>query len=715
MNIMAYNLSSFGSRFSLIFDPENKVVKHSSLGMFLEQTSKLVCGVTSELGDSFLPFSDRNNNFQSVYMSTTQNSVTYKGVNKDDGYDFEVTFTSPFAPQHEKLMVAPFFYVDVKLKKNTRPHNLIKVKKNIGKGQFVFGVQNETLDFEVQNKTLKLTYEIDTQSRFVLGDFARILKIDIEKNGQVLEKINCVEYICSEMAHIEKDNLFYADFNFDEKDEWEFSYVWSTYNDLHFTKMYDEVCGFLYEHYFVDYQAVIDYAFKEKKEILQISKFYDNIFENSSLSRSWKDFIAFTFQSYKLNTLYIGKNLSEKSFSVWEGNCMHNSTLDVEYNDGLFYFTMCKELLPSMLKQWAKTEKDSGFIDHDLGKCFTVGNNSQYSHAMEIEENCNFILMLHAFTKMTGNLDIVKEHYDVLKKLIDFMISADTTGNGIPNIGTSNTIDDAIPAIQFAKEQTYLALKSAVAYQVFSEIATYLSDEVYSKKAKKQSETIIQTVDTQLWKQDHYGVCLDECQDGYKAFVTKELLRGPMQGKDEMSIYAENGLLYPLISGFSIQNIDISRMQQDIYHAYLACDTIYGCNHSENSDSIWISQNLWRDFIAAYLDYDFLDNVDKYWEFQKIKNTNGKLNLYIDTVGENALWYYPRGLTSIGVFYASLRLKIDGIEKTIEISPLRKTMRIPLVAFTDWENLRTPLVLVCNGKVSIENADLISEYDVKIK
>ncbi len=45
MNLMAYNLSTFGSRFSLIFDQHNKRVKHAALGMFIEHTSELFCGV----------------------------------------------------------------------------------------------------------------------------------------------------------------------------------------------------------------------------------------------------------------------------------------------------------------------------------------------------------------------------------------------------------------------------------------------------------------------------------------------------------------------------------------------------------------------------------------------------------------------------------------------------------------------------------------------
>lgn len=714
MNTMAYNLSSFGSRFSLIFDPHNKKVKHGTLGMFLEHTSDLICGVVSDESESFIPYSGKTNNFQMVYMSTKQNSLTYTAINKMQGYNMEVTFTSPFAPGDEKMMCAPFFYVDVKITKSGRPHNLVKVMNNMSKGTFVFGVQDEALNLVKNGNNVEIGYDIQTQSRFIVGDFARTLKIQIEdEKGETLETVSCKEVLSSDSAVAKDDGLFYADFDLSEKDEWNFSYVWATHYNSNFIRVDDVPYKFLYENYFDSANAVTDFAWAEKCSIMKKSKFYEDMFENSSLSRSWKDFIAFTFQSYKLNTLWAINEAGGKSFSVWEGNCMFNSTMDVEYNNGLFYYTVCPQVLPQMFAGWAKTECDEGFIDHDLGSCYNL-HRATYSHPMKIEENCNYTLMLHAYCKINGDYTVAKENYEVLKKIMQYNIVADTTGNGIPNEGTANTIDDAIPAIQFAKEQTYLALKSAATFQVFAEIAELVGDTDFAKTCKAQSEKITSTVDNELWVDDHYGVCLDKSQEGYKAFMTREELHGDMEGRDEASIYAENGILYPMMAGFDLKDVDLARMSENIINAYERCKTVYGSNHSENSDSVWISQNLWRDFSAAYLGHDILDNVDQYWQFQKVMNTEGRLNLFIDTYGENALWYYPRGLTSIGVLYAMLRLQINSITKTIKINPLRNTARIPLTIFADYNECKVPVVIVEKGQVSIENAEMLKDYKIII-
>ncbi len=714
MPLMTRNLSTFGSRFSVILDPYHRRIKHGVLGMFLERESELICGVEADGSPgSYLPFSDHDNQFDAVYASTTMNSITYHCINTQDGYDLICSFTSPFSPDDEQLMIAPFFYIDVSVKRRTRPHNLTGVKRNIGAGRLRFGLIGEGLQTISQGQAVDLQYDVHTSSRFVQGDFARTLQLSLMKDGEQVDRFTNEERLWCEHGPSEPSGIFDLPFNLDEQDEWTFHYIWTAYNSDDFITVKGVPHRLLYTSSFHSMDDIITYAQANRQLLMTKSQFYDETIEASSLSRSWKDFIGFTFQSYKLNTLYAVDASGSKSFTVWEGNCMYNATLDVEYNNGLFYYTMCPSLLPIQFEQWAATEAGEGYIDHDLGEAFHI-ERATYGHPMKIEENCNFILMLYAHCTTQGTYTVAEQHYETLKRLVDYMIAADTTGNGIPNIGTDNTIDDAVPAIQNAKEQTYLAIKTSCAFQCFAKLAAHAGDTDYENKANGQAQKIMKTVDAELWLQDHYGVCLDTTQDGYVAFLTNELLKGPMEGKDSYSIYAENGLLYPLLSGFMPDFLNESRLRHNIYNSYKACDSQYGSHHSNDSDSIWFSQNMWRDFTAAYLGHDLLDNVDKYWSFQKLMNTGGQSKLYIDTYGENALWHYPRGLTSIGVLYAMLRLQIDRAQKTIRIAPLRRTMRIPLPLFADWANSRMPWVVVDNDSINIENEDLLDGYEILI-
>src|SRR5699024_11094414 len=128
--------------------------------------------------------------------------------------------------------------------------------------------------------------------------------------------------------------------------------------------------------------------------------------------------------------------------------------------------------------------------------------------------------MLHAYCRMRGEFQLAQEHMNVLSRLAKKILDADTTGNGIPNTGTDNTIDDAVPAIQNAKEQTYLALKSACALQAFAEMAQELGCEPEVSAARERAAQICRSVDALLWRGDHYAVCTDRSQDGYWRFLT---------------------------------------------------------------------------------------------------------------------------------------------------------------------------------------------------
>lgn len=710
---MSTNLTTLGSRYSFIFDTGNKRLKHGVLGMFMERSDQLICGVEAEgIAGSYLPFSDKPNHFQAIYQSLDMNSVSFKAINKDGGYDMTVTFLSPFCPQEERMNVAPAFYVDIEIRNNTRPHNLVKPKKIITEGVLRFGLSGENVVVTGHDHYCDFQYDAETSSRFILGDFARTLNLKLYKDGEEIKTIPCMERISCMDGCCNEEGIFELPFKIPQNGTYSTSFLICGFCDSKdFISIYGVPHNLLYTRYFPNIEALTDYGWKNYEENHKKANFVSQCIKNSSLSQSWKDFISFTFQSYKLNTVYSADAQGNKAYHIWEGNCMYASTMDVEYNNGLFYYTFFPEVLPYLFRQWAASENGEGYIDHDLGEAYIIAK-AKYSYPMIIEENCCYILMLHTYCIMQGSWDMARELYDVLLRLTERILQSDTTGNGIPNMGTDNTIDDAIPAIQNAKEQSYLAFKSACALQCFGRIAHGLGHEEDSRKAMDRSKKIIQSVDRELWRDDHYAVCSDTVQDGCRRFLTHEILSGPMEGRDSYSIYASNGLLYPFLCKMTPDHFNYDRIFKDICNAALKSATEYGCNHSHDSDSVWFSQNMWRDFTAAYLGVDMLDNVDRYWEFQKIMNTGEQLNLYIDTFGENALWYYPRGLTSVGVLYAVLGLQIDGFAKEVRLSPVRNYLHIPLVAFADWKQLRMPWVHVENGAIQIENMDLLKEYKI---
>ena len=71
------------------------------------------------------------------------------------------------------------------------------------------------------------------------------------------------------------------------------------------------------------------------------------------------------------------------------------------------------------------------------------------------------------------------------------------------------------------------------------------------------------------------------------------------------------GLLYALRSGMDIA-IDLDKLRVDLISSTRRTMREHGCVHSTVDVRGWLTQNLWRDCIAAYLGVDMLDNLQRY-------------------------------------------------------------------------------------------------------
>jgi hypothetical protein len=127
-------------------------------------------------------------------------------------------------------------------------------------------------------------------------------------------------------------------------------------------------------------------------------------------------------------------------------------------------------------------------------------------------------------------------------------------------------------------------------------------------------------------------------------------------------------------------------MTSDVVSATRRALIEYGCTHSSaDTSNLWVSQNLWRDFVAAYLGVDQLDMAARYWAFQLYENTVGRGGAFIDTYGWNTLNFYPRGVTSIGLLAAAAGLSVDRVSRRVALNPVRAPLRVPLLPLADWE------------------------------
>lgn len=688
MNLHATPVSRLGSRFTLVFDPYAKYVLHSALGRWIDLPMELTLGVETENGEVVpLPFTPDAEPFDAVEQELRLCGVRYKAHSVQHGLRLEVEITAPFYPHDAKVSTAPLFYFTLKIQPQPRLF-WTSCPNPVQRGKMVVRLKRKDTAIKQLPDALALEYAIHhiADDRFTLNDF-----IVGDTPPVARERITPL----SEGVLLENNGLALP-FDFTQSEEATLRFAWCAYVEAPVLEVFGKPMRFLYTRHFANVEEVARFAREEADTLLSKTALVENLLDEASLSKSQLDLIRFSFQNFLLDSWWVVDEAGNEWFSVWEGSCYFHSTVDVEYNNGLVYFAFWLPLLEKLLDEWARFEMQDevgSYLAHDMGTHAKVGSQA-YPHPMQVEENANYLLMLHAYWRWTGNLEPARRHHALCKRLVGYFERSDTTGNGFPNEGVANTIDDASPAVQYAREQVYLAVKTLCACHATAQIAQALGDSEWQSQCERLVTRIRETLDAQAWLGDHYAVCLERTAEGLKDPWTGEPLHGELSGWDAYSIYTANGLLYLLMSGH-VPPVNLSRIKQDIASAYRHALTEYGCTHtSADKSNVWLSQNLWRDYIASYLGVGLPDNSSRYMAMEQLMNTAGLNKGFIDTYFTNNLCFYPRGITSIGYLFALCGLQID---RTQGVVRLKKTApypcRVPLLPLADWEKGKIPVAV----------------------
>jgi hypothetical protein len=467
-----------------------------------------------------------------------------------------------------------------------------------------------------------------------------------------------------------------------------------------------------YTDTFASIDDVIAWSQKNPRALIENARLVDSIIMDNNCSLAINNLFCQTLHTFLTNTWYgVDHENSREYFGVWEGSCYYQSTIDVEYTQTPFYLSLWPELLGKELDIWPlytvpgdralqdDRYKDTLVVSHDYGQLSFV-RSMVYGHHMPVEENANYILMLFAYWRRTGDFALVKRNIKTVIPLLELIYLCDTTGNGVPDQGMANTIDDASPAVQFGKEQVYLAVKAMAAFRT----GAVMLKEAGAGDADKylaQAEKIRAVVEGKGWKEDHFVTVLDAGAKGVKdAWSGLEgQAEDVLPGWDASHIYTVNGLALLDMLGFST-GLDEEKLARDLRSATERCLEKYGCRHSDyipafeelsvgegrvkNSPRIgWISMNMLRDIAALYRGIDFRHLADRYWAYQVLMNTR-EISFFFETVHGNNLKYYPRGIAVWGFFDALAGLRSDKAEGRETVSPLNAEIHVPLLHSADW-------------------------------
>jgi hypothetical protein len=793
MQLIETMLGRLGSRFTLHFLPREKLVRISPLGKYYDLPWHLTLGfrVGNEL--RVLPFAGPDTpTFPEVEMELTMTSVTFRARDRQLGLAATFKFVSPFYPYDEPLCTAPLFYLDATL--DSAPHDQPV--------EFVAGLklaEGEARLKEITAIPAEFTGGIlETEYSQIKTHWGPRQPPDnlSEKTFTAPLFFGMYNYPDSpepEASIAAKPDLNGNAINIRATDHYNTLQPGESLHLLLATYLNEPVLEiktaphyFIYTRSFENLEQVLGYAHSYKEQILNKTAQLDSLLLNSSFGKSKVDFIAFTFQSYLPNSWWTYPRTSLDNtdgdtpnsdqivnrqseivnradwFSLWEGNCTFHSTVDVEYNLAWIYLLLWPEMLETTISEWRgylQKDERGEWMSHDIGGLLGA-NHQVYPHQMEVEENCNFILLTYALWRFTGRDEIRRDNLDVVARLVRFILDSDTSGNGFPDRGTANTVDDASPAVQFGREQTYLAVKALSACWAASLLLKESSEfRVPSSELGTKNKTIDklpdqspdlenrnlgletrnselieeclnrvalinETLDWQAWLGDHFAVTLDRRTEGLiHPWTGQPLPPGELEGWNSYSIYTANGLLYLLATdtanGSNLPPGLYERYRQDIMETLPRALIEYGCTHSSSDRShIWVSQNLHRDYVAAYLGEDLSELVDRYWAFEQYENSQGRGGCFVDTYGGNHLRYYPRGITSLGLLYALAGLRLDRVSGRLQFKPVRVPLRVPIPTLADWSAGRIPWAnfRLQDGKVvlELENEDLLEGLTVEL-
>jgi len=689
-----------GSRHGILIDPPGNECHLLRFDRFTRMPKfQLRVGAVIHGEEVVLPLCADGGRFSFVDQRTTPTSVRLLGLHAETALRVELKIMTPFRPRDAAFSTTPTLVIQVKAQRipgifrwtlRDREKDAQKVEvfcELVPHADWRIAEEGDALDLnwtsvrQEVKENFKDVWDTDSEE---VAQTDRIEVIDGQREGLRFSKSITIE---------EQDN------------DQALQIAWSTWSDEVF-RLFGAMRPFLYRERFDSLDAVAEWARDGGAgQILENSAKVDRIVESHNLGPAVSHLMAYTLHSWLANTWWV-----RDWFSVWEGTCYFHSTVDVEFTQGPFYLALWPELLGIELDNWPafslpgtdildKAGEGTLYLSHDTG-AHAEASRQYYSHDMAVEESCNYVILSAAYWLRTGDDRYLRKHKDTLRGYLRFLTAADTTGSGIPDKGVANTIDDASPAVQFGKEQTYLGAKTLAAFVAGQRIFSHLKDGDFVDHCKTRAGMARQKIEASGWVGDHYAVLLEKSGDLTNPWTQQAMHLEEIPGWDAAHIYTLNGQALLDMVGLD-SGLDPERCIEDLRVATERCLNVYGCTHSDfANDQLemhqsmlglagvaanpgWISMNMLRDIAAAYRGVDFTRLNQNYWEWQTQTNTQ-EAKLFFETFGGNNLCFYPRGVAIWGLFDAvagQVINQVDGIDRT---EPTIPQTRVPRLWDADW-------------------------------
>lgn len=708
MQLMCDAIAVLGSRHGLLFNPIARECGIIRFDRFTRlPTAEIRAGIRIGDKEFVLPLCKTGEKFDLLDQRLTPCTVSFIGLHGASATKLKLTIATPFRPRDAAFSTTPIISMRLQV-------------TNLG-GQFRWtpkqmDMKKATIFIEIKGEALTLepsgAKSIDVTFNSVRGTtYEGMVDVWATRDETVPQRDRlCVTKGTRHGLRFERE------VNLTNGAAEPLEVAWCTWSNA-CMEVLGERLPFKYAEKFSNLDAVVSWAQQNPDAIFDNASRVDGIVLNNSCGQGVNHLLSQTLHSWLIGSWWAIKN-DRDWFSVWEGTCYFHSTVDVEYTQSPFYLAVWPELLKYELDWWPSFAKPGEaaigkrgtgtmILSHDMG-AHSTANGMIYSHDMEIEEVTNYLILSYAYWQRTGDESMVRKHADTVAAFLRFVIACDTDGNGVPDIGMANTIDDASPAVQFGKEQMYLAVKSLAALTCGAEMLQLVGRREAATSCLDQARKVLDTIHGKGWTGTHFATLLRK--DG--------MLRDPWTGKDEHRqeipgwdaphIYTVNGLALLDMVGTDL-GIRPDWLVQDLREATRRCLREYGCAHTDYANQQtyanskmqglvgmaanpgWISMNMLRDMAAFYRGVDLREMAQRYWEWQVLNNTQ-EPNIFHETFCGNHLRFYPRGVAVWGYFDAlagQTLNRVKGIDRTV---PVLSGIRVPRLFDAEWQTGRARIV-----------------------
>lgn len=684
MHLISDLICSFGSRIGIGVHPGKKTAYLMRSSTFPGTPMSLEVGVRVDGHEYILPLAKSGEEFSFVEQEMTPTTLTLTGIDEHRALSVQLTLTSLFRPQDVRFSTTPAVLADVRVKRLKTRFRWKEVDDSPAEGTIFVRFDRSVFTMSPAENGIYLDYE-DT-----------IPRPDPESRGEVNTPIHARDLISMASGTAGPDGVT-QDFTLSLGEYGKhITFAWCVYDEP-ILEIDGEKADFKYKEFFPSLEAVGAWCRSHTQEIEENTRRVDGILMSHSLTTDFTHLTSQALHTYLASTWYCLRN-GKDWYSCWEGGGYFQSSVDVEYSQAPFYLAVWPQLLEMELCEWTEHTRDGEtklgeagrdtlYMAHDMGQHCSC-NGQRLWIDQELEETTNYILMAHAVWKRTGRRGVIEQCAGVIRRFMDFVLAADTKGDGVPAYACHTTLDDACLPLRTGERLTYIAVKSAAACRAGAEILRAVGDDDTAAYLAF-AERALATVEREGWRGDHYITCFTD-----------------IEGAEGSHIYTENGFALPFMVGAE-PGLDSRRMMTDIKTAQRETLCRYGCRHAAytdrevlkrsvhgayfNSPDVgWISMNETRDIAAMYAGVDMLDMISRYWDWEATVNSREYV-LFLDTFYGNSLMFYPRGLAAFGYYDAALGFYLDKAEGRRGMSPLRTDMRMPILSEADWQTGCVPV------------------------